>query len=63
MFNHTVFGYLIEQRLLLARQYLRDTLKTAHEISSELGYATPQHFNNAFKKRFGITPALIRNNP
>jgi AraC family transcriptional activator of pyochelin receptor len=63
MFNHTVFGYLIEQRLLLARQYLRDTLKTATEISSELGYASPQHFNNAFKKRFGITPALIRNNP
>jgi AraC family transcriptional regulator, transcriptional activator of the genes for pyochelin and ferripyochelin receptors len=62
-FNTTVFGYLTEQRLHLAHQYLRDTRKTAAEISAELGYATPQHFNNAFKKKFGITPYSVRNNP
>ncbi|KAA2245373.1 helix-turn-helix transcriptional regulator [Chitinophaga agrisoli] len=62
-FNNTVFGYLTEQRLQLAHQYLRDTQKTAAEISFELGYATPQHFNNAFKKKFGVTPFSIRNNP
>ena len=62
-FNNTVFGYLTEQRLQLAWQYLRDTQKTAAEISMELGYATPQHFNNAFKKKFGTTPFLVRNNP
>jgi AraC-like DNA-binding protein len=62
-FNNTVFGYLTEQRLHLAHQYLRDTQKTAAEISFELGYATPQHFNNAFKKKFGVTPFSVRNNP
>jgi AraC family transcriptional regulator, transcriptional activator of the genes for pyochelin and ferripyochelin receptors len=62
-FNTTVFGYLSEQRLHLAHQYLRDTQKTAAEISMELGYSTPQHFNNAFKKKFGITPFSVRNNP
>jgi AraC family transcriptional activator of pyochelin receptor len=62
-FHTTVFGYLTEQRLLLARQYLCDTDKTAAEISFELGYSTPQHFNNAFKKRFGSTPDLIRKKP
>jgi AraC-like DNA-binding protein len=62
-FRTTVFGYLTEQRLLLARQYLRDTEKTAAEISYELGYSTPQHFNNSFKRRFGSTPDLIRKNP
>ncbi len=62
-FNITVFGYLAEQRLHLAQRYLRDTQKTAAEISVELGYATPQHFNNAFKKKFGVTPSLVRNNP
>ena len=62
-FQTTVFGYLTEQRLLLARQYLRDTKKTAAEISYELGYSTPQHFNNAFKKHFGTTPDLVRKNP
>jgi len=63
IFHTTVFGYLTEQRLHLAHRYLRDTGKTAAAISAELGYATPQHFNNAFKKRFGITPYSVRNNP
>lgn len=62
-FQTTVFGYLTEQRLLLARRYLRDTDKTAAEISFELGYSTPQHFNNAFKKHFGFTPDSVRKNP
>jgi len=62
-FRTTVFGYLTEQRLLLARQYLCDTRKTAAEIGFELGYSTPQHFNNAFKKRFGRTPDMVRKNP
>ena len=63
VFNNTVFGYLADQRLHLARRYLQDTRKTAAEISFELGFATPQHFSNAFRKKFGITPAAARNNP
>jgi AraC family transcriptional activator of pyochelin receptor len=59
-FQTTVFGYLTGQRLLLARRYLLDTQKTAAEIAYELGYSTPQHFNNAFKKHFGHTPDLVR---
>lgn len=60
MFRMTVFGYMTEQRLLLARQTLLDTRKTAAEISYEMGYSTPQHFNNVFKKRFGETPDAVR---
>jgi len=63
LYRTTVFGYLAEQRLLLARQYLQDTHKTAAEIAAELGYSTPQHFNNAFKKRFGSPPQSLRNGP
>jgi AraC family transcriptional regulator, transcriptional activator of the genes for pyochelin and ferripyochelin receptors len=62
-FNTTVFGYLTEQRLHLAHRYLRDSQKTAAEISAALGYTSPQHFNNAFKKKFGVTPDSVRNNP
>lgn len=62
-FNNTIFGYLTDQRLYLAKQYLLDTRQTAAEISTQLGYATPQHFNNAFKKKFGLTPFAVRNNP
>jgi AraC-like DNA-binding protein len=63
VFHTTVFGYLTEQRLLMAHQYLLDTQKTAADISMELGYSSPQHFNNVFKKRFGITPDSVRKNP
>ncbi|HTI08294.1 MAG TPA: AraC family transcriptional regulator [Puia sp.] len=59
-FNNTVFGYLTEQRLHLAHRYLLDTQKTAAEISFELGYSTPQHFNTAFKKKFGVPPTAVR---
>jgi len=62
-FNNTVFGYLADLRLQLAHRYLKDTQKTAAEIAFDLGYTTPQHFNNAFKKKFGFTPFSVRNNP
>ncbi len=62
-FQTTVFGYLTAQRLQLARRYLLDTQKTAAEIAFELGYSTPQHFNNAFRKYFGHTPDSVRKNP
>jgi AraC-like DNA-binding protein len=62
-FHTTVFGYLAEQRLQLAFRYMRDTQRTAAEIAYHLGYSTPQHFNNAFKKKFGMTPYSVRKNP
>jgi AraC family transcriptional activator of pyochelin receptor len=63
MFATTVFAYLTEQRLELAKRSLLDTEKTAAEIAFDLGYATPQHFHNAFKKRFGVTPNSMRKTP
>ena len=63
MFGHTVFGYMTDQRLNLALNTIRDSQQSIAEIAFELGYATPQHFNNAFKKKFGRTPFLIRKNP
>ncbi len=63
MFQSTVFGYLTDRRLNLARQYLQDTEKTSAEIALDLGYSSPQHFNKQFKNKFGITPNSIRNNP
>jgi AraC family transcriptional activator of pyochelin receptor len=63
IFNTTVFGYLTDQRLQLANRYLLNTQKTSAEIAYSLGYASPQHFNIAYKKKFGITPNSVRNNP
>lgn len=63
VFGTTVFAYLTEQRLELAKRYLLDTDRTAAEVAFELGYATPQHFSAAFKKRFGVTPNSMRKAP
>lgn len=57
VFGHTVFGYLASHRLVRGRQMLLDTDLTVAEIAFELGYCSPQHFNNAFKKQFGAPPA------
>jgi AraC-like DNA-binding protein len=63
LFGTTVFAYLTAERLELARRMLLDTDKSAAEIAAELGYATPQHFHAAFKKRFAVSPNSVRKNP
>lgn len=64
VFGMSVFGYLATHRLMHARQMLLDTDKTAAEIAFEMGFSSPQHFNNAFKKHFGIPPGrFLRGGP
>jgi AraC-like DNA-binding protein len=63
VFGTTVFGYLTDQRLQLAHMHLLDTEKTSAEIAYNLGYSSPQHFNQAYKNKFGFTPNSVRNNP
>jgi AraC family transcriptional activator of pyochelin receptor len=63
LFGSTVFSYLTGQRLELAMQMLNDTDQTAAQVAFALGYKTPQHFGEAFKRRFGITPKAVRKNP
>jgi AraC-like DNA-binding protein len=63
LFGTSVIAYLTAQRLELARRMLLDTDKTAAEIGFALGYATPQHFSQAFKNHFGRPPKAMRNAP
>lgn len=63
IFGLTIFGYLREERLQLAYKLILDSQKSIAEISDELGYSSPQHFSNAFKKKYNFTPSSIRNNP
>lgn len=60
MFNQTAFSYLSDLRLDLAKNDLLEGKKQATEIAFELGYCSLQHFSNAFKKKFGITPSQAR---
>lgn len=58
--GNTVFGYLAEARLEIAKNDLLKSGKTIGEISSELGYSSVQHFSNAFKKKFGVSPSKLK---
>ena len=60
MFQTTVFGYLSEKRLELARDFLSDPNKSVTEIADSLGYSSIQHFSFAFKKKFGHSPREAR---
>ncbi|MBD2700480.1 helix-turn-helix transcriptional regulator [Spirosoma sp. BT702] len=59
-YNNTVFGYLAEARLEIARNDLVETNKKAIEIASDLGYSSLQHFSHAFKKKFGYSPKTVK---
>lgn len=63
LFDTTVFGFIHQNRMQLAKQLLLDTDKTAKEIAYETGYSSPQHFSRAFKKEFNTTPNRMRKTP
>ncbi|MEN7548770.1 AraC family transcriptional regulator [Rapidithrix thailandica] len=59
-FGKTIFGYLSDHRLALARQFLLDTDRPVCEIAAMIGYSHQQHFSVAFKRKYGIAPIEIR---
>lgn len=63
LFGTTVFGYIHNSRMSMAKRLLLGTDKTAQEIAYETGYSSPQHFSTAFKNTFGVSPNSIRSNP
>lgn len=59
-FGITVFGYLFERRMLVARQLLLDTTFPIEQIARIVGYTDPAGFYLPFRKRFGLTPTQFR---
>ena len=49
-----------EARMSAALLLLKGTNKSVGEISEELGFSSPEHFTNSFKKYFGKTPGAYR---
>lgn len=60
MFNQTAFSYLSDLRLELAKKDLLEGKKQATEIAFKLGYCSLQHFSNAFKKKYSISPSQVK---
>ncbi|MBV8251804.1 MAG: helix-turn-helix transcriptional regulator [Chitinophaga sp.] len=60
MFGNTVFGYLGDKRLEMAVRELAAKEKSINDIALLTGYSSVQHFNKAFKKKFGVTPGRYK---
>jgi len=52
--------YLIRLRIARARQMLRETTKSMIEIGLEVGYSSPSHFAQIFRREVGVTPTEYR---
>jgi AraC-like DNA-binding protein len=59
LFNSTVFGYLADYKLNQAHELIRSNIPIK-EVSDQLGYSSVQHFNSAFRKKFGIPPGKLK---
>ncbi|TDF99688.1 response regulator transcription factor [Paenibacillus piri] len=54
------WDYVIELKLELAKQMLRETNKTNFEIASLIGYSSEYHFSRTFGKQVGLTTTQYR---
>lgn len=58
--GYPVHQYVVEQRLLHAREMLETTSQPISQIALESGFASQSHLNSSFKRRFGVTPRVWR---
>lgn len=60
VFSNSVYRYLSEHRLEVAKQDVLEGYKSMTEIAYDTGYTSLSHFSNAFKKKFGVSPVKMR---
>lgn len=60
LFDNSIFGYLSDYRLNYAKELLLEG-KPIKSVAFMLGYSSVQHFSNAFRKKFAITPGRLKN--
>lgn len=56
VYGDTVFSFLFEYKMEMARQLLATGQHNVNEVGHRIGYSTASHFIAAFKKKFGSTP-------
>lgn len=60
VFGTTLFRYLHDHRLEVARQLLSDRSLRIEEISRRVGFANRSYFAAEFRKKFGVSPKNYR---
>jgi len=56
IYGDTVFNFLFEYKMDLARNLIESKKYNVSEVSEMIGYTAPSHFVSAFKQKFGTTP-------
>lgn len=56
VYGDSVFNFLLDYKLQYARKLLDTQDFMIHEVGQQVGYSSPSHFIEAFRKKFGITP-------
>lgn len=59
LYNNTVFGYLTDYKLNQAHDLLLSDVPIK-DVADRLGYSSVQHFNSAFRKKFGMPPGKVK---
>jgi AraC family transcriptional regulator len=52
--------YFIRMRMEKARQLLRETTKSVIEVGLDVGYSSPSHFAQIFRREVGVAPREYR---
>ena len=53
--------FLIQYRMVKATELLKLTQLSIQDIANAVGYSNPLHFSRAFKKVYGLSPRIWRN--
>jgi AraC-like DNA-binding protein len=57
LFGTTVYGFVVERRMALARALLAQKTMSIREVAEHVGYQHTTHFTTAFKKHCGVLPS------
>lgn len=60
MYNTTIYDFVKDQRMELAKSLIRKSGQNLNEISVALGYASISSFSKAFKKKHGLNPSELK---
>jgi len=60
LFNSGIFEWLMNRRLLRAKELLQTTDIPLKELCKMVGYRRSSNFVTAFRKKFGVTPGSFR---
>lgn len=60
MYGDTVYGFILNLKMQLALELLKNPQLSIQQVAEEVGYKHAQHFSTAFKKKFGNPPSQFR---